>query len=295
MGDLFKLALSIQSPGGNLTVNAKDSVQVSGSGKLGGGTEITSKIEVSSEGTGAAGNLGITADKIELDDQGELKSESQADADGGNISLNLNESLFLRRQSKISTSAGTESAPGDGGNISISTPNGFIVAIPKEDSDITANAFTGSGGNIEINSQGIFGIESRIEQTELSDITASSEFGVQGIINLNAPDNNGIQNSFIELPQNLIDSETLVANSCVVRSNQNNGSFFIVGQGGLPYSPGNSVSSQYSTIEVQPVTDDTQATKPNPPRWKMGDRIVEPSGIYRLTNGRRILSRECRN
>ena len=283
-GGLVQAGTFNTGPGGNLTVNAKDSVQVSGSGILGGGTEITSKIEVSSEGTGAAGNLGITADKIELDDQGELKSESQADADGGNISLNLNESLFLRRQSKISTSAGTESAPGDGGNIDINTPNGFIVAIPDENSDITANAFTGAGGNVDINSQGIFGIESRIEQTELSDITASSEFGVQGIINLNAPDNNGIQNSLIELPQNLIDSETLVANSCVVRSNQNNGSFFIVGQGGLPYSPGNPVSSRYSTVEVQPVTDDTQVTKPNP-RWKMGDRIVEPSGIYRLTNG----------
>ncbi|WP_414623719.1 hypothetical protein [Calothrix sp. CCY 0018] len=202
--------------------------------------------------------------------------------------------MFLRRGSQISTSAGTESAPGDGGNIFVNTPSAFIVAIPKEDSDITANAFTGSGGNIEINSQGIFGIESRTQQTEQSDITASSRLRVQGNINLNAPDNNGIQNSFTELSQNLIDTETLVANSCVVRSNQQNGSFFIVGQGGLPYSPGNPVSSRYSTVEVQPVTDDTQVTKPNP-RWKMGDRIVEPSGIYRLTNGRRILSRECRN
>ncbi|MGB3642661.1 MAG: filamentous hemagglutinin N-terminal domain-containing protein [Rivularia sp. (in: cyanobacteria)] len=294
-GGLVQAGTFNTGPGGNLTVKANDSVEVSGIGIIGRDIPVISRITVSSEGTGTAGNLEVTADKIELDNEGELISESFADADAGDITLNLNESLFLRRGSQISTSAGTELAPGNGGNIFINTPSGFIIAIPKEDSDITANAFTGAGGNVDINSQGIFGIESRIEQTELSDITASSEFGVQGTINLNAPENNGIQNSLTELSQNLIDTETLVANSCVVRSNQQNGSFFIVGQGGLPLSPGNPVSSVYSTVEVQPVTDRTQVTKPNPPRWKMGDRIVEPSGIYRLTNGRRILSRECRN
>ena len=36
--------------------------------------------------------------------------------------------------------------------------DGFIVAVPKEDSDITANAFTENCGNINIITQGIFGI-----------------------------------------------------------------------------------------------------------------------------------------
>ncbi len=27
--------------------------------------------------------------------------------------------------------------------------------------------------------------------------------------------------------------------------------------------------------------------------WKIGDPIVEPTGVYRLANGQRILSREC--
>src|SRR3712207_8808007 len=40
------------------------------------------------------------------------------------------------------------SAGGDGGNININAD--FVVAVPKEDSDITANAFNGRGGNINI-------------------------------------------------------------------------------------------------------------------------------------------------
>ncbi|WP_279239721.1 hypothetical protein [Scytonema sp. UIC 10036] len=34
-------------------------------------------------------------------------------------------------------------------------------AVPEENSDIIANTFQGKGGNIQINSQGIFGLESR--------------------------------------------------------------------------------------------------------------------------------------
>jgi filamentous hemagglutinin family protein len=292
-GGLVQAGTFNTGPGGNLTVNAKNSVEVSGSANnILGEDIVNSTITVSSEGTGVGGNLEVNADRIELSNQGELKSESQANADAGNITLNLNESLFLRRGSQISTSAGTAQAPGNGGNIFINTPSGFIVGVPKENSDITANAFTGAGGNIAINSQGIFGIESRSEQTLQSDITASSELGVPGNINVITPDNNGIQNSLIELAENPIDSETLVASTCVVRSNERNGSFIITGKGGLSYSPGNPVSSVYSAVEVQPVPNNTSSTKPNP-RWKIGQPIVEPSGIYRLANGRRILSREC--
>ncbi|WP_414625225.1 hypothetical protein [Calothrix sp. CCY 0018] len=101
-----------------------------------------------------------------------------------------------------------------------------------------------------------------------------------------------LQNSLIELPQNQIDTETLIANSCVVRSNQRNGTFYIIGSQGFPYRPGDAVPSKYSAIEVQPVPNNTSSTKPRR-RWKMGDPIVEPNGVYRLENGRRILSREC--
>ena len=308
--------------GGTLTVDAKDSVEVSGTGTLGENIPVESTITtqaqaessgqageliiktprllvkdnanvtVSSTGTGTAGNLTVTADRIELDNKGKLIGETRTNADAGNITLNLKESLFLRHQSQISTSAGTAEAPGNGGDIVINAFNGFVVAIPEENSDITANAFTGNGGNVKIESQGIFGIERRDQLTNESDITVTSEFGVPGNINLTNPENEAIQNSLTELPQNLINSETLIASSCVVRGNEINGTFFITGSGGLPYRPGDAVPSAYSTVDVQPVADNTSSTKPTR-RWKKGDPLIEPTGVYRLANGQRILSREC--
>lgn len=311
-----------QGPGSTLTVHATDSVQVIGTGTIGstpvnstlsaqaqaqasgkaGDLNITTpslkvqdgaEVTVSSTGTGTAGNLTVTADRIELDNKGKLIGETRTGANAGNITLNLKKSsLFLRDQSQISTSAGTAEAPGNGGNISINAPNGFVVAIPEENSDITANAFTGNGGNVKIESQGILGIERRNQLTNESDITVSSLFGVAGNINLTNPENDGIQNSLTELPQNRINSETLVASSCVVRGNERNGTFFITGSGGLPYRPGDAVPSAYPTGDVQSLADDTSTTKPTR-RWKIGDPLIEPTGVYRLANGQRILSREC--
>ncbi len=300
-GGLVQARTFNTGPGGNLIVNDADSVEVSGfaTGILGEDI-VNSRLSVNSEGTGTAGNLEINANRIELDNQGKLIGETRAVADGGNIILNLNESLFLRRGSRISTSAGTDDAPGDGGNISINTPNGFIIAVPEENSDITANAFSDAAGRVEINSQGVFGIEARQQEDETtSDITASSQEGPQGVTIINAPDDSTIQEGLVELPQNLIDSEALVANSCVVRSNQTNGTFFITGKSGLQDRPGDAIPSKYSTVKVQPVPNHS-STKPR--RWKIGDkpfghalrdRIVEPTGVYHLENGQRILSREC--
>jgi large exoprotein involved in heme utilization and adhesion len=42
---------------------------------------------------------------------------------------------------------------------------------------------------------------------------------------------------------------------------------------------------------MQNVPKDGESAKPRP--WKIGDLIVEPTGVYRLANGKRVLSREC--
>lgn len=92
----------------------------------------------------------------------------------------------LLRNSRISTTAGNNREGGDGGNITIYS--GFIIAVPEENSDISANAFTGRGGRVDVKAQGIFGIEFRDRPTSLSDITASSQFGVDGVVKINTLD-----------------------------------------------------------------------------------------------------------
>jgi filamentous hemagglutinin family protein len=239
---------------------------------------------VSSRGEGTtAGNIVITANSVRLDN-GQITAQTLS-GNGGNLNFNIAD-LLMRHGSKISTTAGTAQSGGNGGNMKIDSR--YIIAIPEENSDITANAFTGTGGKVEINSQGIFGIESRTKPTEKSDITASSELGVSGVINIKAPDTSSIQNSFTELPP-VIDTNALIANSCISRgTKRQENSFTITGSGALtPNRPGVLVSN-YTTGEVRGVE-----TTSHP--WKKGDPIIEPTGLYRLNNGQLLLSRECSN
>ncbi|MDZ7968376.1 MAG: filamentous hemagglutinin N-terminal domain-containing protein [Nostoc sp. DedSLP03] len=264
-----------QGNAGNVTVAAKNAVYFANAG-------ILTTVEAGTVSNG--GNIEINSPKITLDNQGKLSAES-ASGNGGNINVN-SDLLLLRRGAQISTSAGTAQSGGDGGNININSK--FIVAVPNENSDISANAFSGTGGNIQINSQGIFGIESRPKPTEKSDITASSELGVSGVTNINTPDNSSIQNSLTELPQNAIDTNALIANSCISRgTKRQENSFTITGSGALtPNRPGILVSN-YTTGEVRGV--DITSRRP----WKKGDPIIEPQGLYQLPNGQLILSRSC--
>jgi large exoprotein involved in heme utilization and adhesion len=271
-----------QGNAGNIKINANEFVKISGSidGIFGSGLYVTS-----TNTKGITGDIIITSPKITLDNTGTLNAESTS-GNGGNINL-TSDLLLLRRDAQISTNAGTAQQGGDGGNIDINSKT--IVAIPQEDSDITANAFEGKGGNININTQGIFGIEPASANIPLrNDITASSELGITGNINLNAPDNSSIQNSLSDLQQNPIDTNALIANSCIARSRKRESTFNITGAGGLPQRPGDTAASNYPTGEVQNLADKIQSSE-----WKPGEAIVEPQGVYELPSGQLILSREC--
>ncbi|MDZ8264711.1 S-layer family protein [Nostoc sp. ChiQUE01b] len=287
---------SIDSSGfaGNITVNATDRVTISGSaafkrfvrgfdGKLVEDESANSGLFARSQESKITGNIKVNSPKITLDNQAQLNAGS-ASGNGGNINVN-SDLLLLRHGAQISTNAGTDNLGGDGGNININSR--FIVAVPNENSDISANAYIGTGGKVQINSQGIFGIESRTKPTEKSDITVRSEFGVSGVININAPDTSSIQNSFTGFSPEVIDTNALLANSCISRATERQeNSFTITGSGALRYTPGDVLTSVYTTGDVRSV-------EPTPRPWKKGDPIIEAQGLYRLPNGQLILSRSC--
>lgn len=260
------------APGGNIQVNAR---QLNVSDRA--------QISVNSQGSGVAGDINIDAKRIELRDNAKIIAETTSQ-DGGNIFIDKADLLLLRRGSLVSATVGER---GNGGNVNINSK--FIVAPANEDSNISANAFEGRGGNIQINSQGIFGIESRTQQTDKSDITASSQLGISGETNINADDTSSIQNSFTELSPT-IDTDAIIASSCIARGNKRQeNSFKITGAGALsPNRPGNVFVSNYTTGEVRTVESRNQS-------WKKGDPIIEPQGLYRLNNGELLLSRECTN
>jgi large exoprotein involved in heme utilization and adhesion len=148
---------------------------------------------------------------------------------GGDINLQIADIFFPRNNSNITATAG---GTGNGGNINLSSL--FTISIPSENSDIFANAFFGKGGNINITTQGLFGIEFHPRLTNLSDITASSEFGLQGNVSINTP---GVDPSkgLTNLPINVSDPSRLIAQSCI--ADHRGSEFLITGKGGLPPKP----------------------------------------------------------
>ncbi|MGB7440704.1 MAG: S-layer family protein, partial [Coleofasciculaceae cyanobacterium] len=284
---LAQLNTGAQGNTGTIMINASDSVLLSGvdtglfsntePGTTGDGGNIMianpelveikdgAAISVDSQGSGRGGSVQIMADKLILDNQGAISAET-ASTDGGNISLNLSDFLLLRRNSRISTTAGTAGDGGDGGNIRVNTD--FIVAVDEENSDITANAFLGDGGNINIQATGIFGIEFREQLTSLSDITASSELGISGNVSINDPEVDP-ESGLVELPADLSDSSNQVVTACAAAEGN---SFSITGRGGLPTDPTATIRGQtllsdlrdFATTEGENLAENPLANSPSP-------------------------------
>ena len=249
--------------GGNLVINASQSVEVSGtipgtqlrsivssgseanlavqrllglppipSGNSGGLTINTPRLMVSdggrvgaeNQGTGNAGSTNINARQIFLDRQGSIAA-STASGEGGDISLR-SQLLLMRSNSTITATA---SGTGNGGNITIESP----IIVGLQNSDIVANAVQGRGGNIQIITNGIFGLAYRPALTPLSDITASSQFGLSGTVAITNPEVD-TRSFLVELPQNLVDPSQQISSGC--DPSQGN-TFTVAGRGGLPENP----------------------------------------------------------
>ncbi|MCL1468550.1 filamentous hemagglutinin N-terminal domain-containing protein [Argonema galeatum] len=245
--------------------------------------EITSN----SSGTGAAGDIQITARNLQLGNRSSIAAETELSGRGGNIILQVEELLLLRRDSNITTSAATGEGPGDGGNITINANN--LVGLAN--GDIFANANKGRGGYIQINATGVFGIEPRERQNDTtSDITARSELSpsLNGEVTINTPDVDPSQ-GLVELSVQTVDTENQVAKSCPRR---NSNQFTVTGRGGLPPSPNNYLNSEGVWIDLR-TSQPAQENSPPPTRnseFSRPDRILEAQGWVRTADGKIILT-----
>ncbi len=272
-------SLSFLSPtrgnAGNISIRASESIEVSGeivpgnpsvigasglaffkniSGRGNAGNVTIStpvlnlnnggRVLVQNVGTGNAGTLNIVANSLKLDNGGNLLVTTNA-GEGGNINLQIRDRLLMRHGSSISTTAGGN---GNGGNITLNSP----IIVGLENSDIIANAFQGKGGNINISTQGLFGLKYRDRLTPDSDITASSEFGINGTVDIN---NFGVDpnSGLVELPENVTDPSQKIATGC---SNANGSRFVATGRGGVPQNPLQQVASDvYDGLRLRTWSD----------------------------------------
>ena len=159
--------------------------------------------------------------------------------------------------------------------------------------------FMGNGGNIQIATQGLFGITPRSSRTSLSDITASSQFGVNGVINIR---NLGfdVQNVITPFAANFVSTEQVLASSCLARRNKQQGRFVVTGSGALPLSPFSEVDEYpyLSAMQVKPQGNGktqarshltTPTSDPAPVQWKEGDPVIEAQAIVKTADGRTLL------
>jgi filamentous hemagglutinin family protein len=264
-------------------------------------------------GQGNGGELKINANSINLNNNASISSRSESPFNAGNITLNVTDSLQAT-DSSISTSSSQSSGgnltisagdiklrgnsdittnifsgEGSGGNIAINADS--IIAF--DDSDIFAFAADGQGGNITLDTPAYFGENftlnsltsnpDSLENNSRADINATG--AVSGSVTI--PDVSSIQNSLTELANDSLNTDELVANSCVVPvGDRKEGKFIITGTESLPVRPGDGIPSKFPTGEVRSVPEKQS-------RWQPGDPIVEPQGAYRLANGKLVLSREC--
>ena len=208
-------------------------------------------INVQHPGTGNAGQLQINSDILTLDSRGNIDATT-ASGFGGNVEINVRE-LQLRNGSQINVEA--QGDIGNGGNLNLNAD----IIIAKENSDIIANSVGGNGGNINITTRGIFGTEFRPNLTTQSDITASSQLGVDGTVTLNTPEIDA-SGGLVDLPENTIDASKQVLVSCGASGSR----FTVTGRGGLPADPTQPLRGSVIWRDLQDFTKD-----------EYGPRVVE--------------------
>lgn len=256
--------------------------------------ESKSRVSASSQGSGDAGRVNLMVKGLFSATNSDVTTSAEQ-ASGGSIFIQAGD-IRLFGDSDISTRVG--SGAGTGGDIALTADS--IIAF--DDSDILAFAQDGRGGDITLNTPAFFGENffgviltgvdpDTLDGNDRVDLNATGQ--TSGIITV--PDVSFIQNNLTELPENLVNPENLLANSCIVRTaDQEQGKFIVTGPGGLPKRPGDAPLSSFPTGTVQtPTNSPTSPPSNSDTSWQSGEPIVEPQGVYQLKNGQLVMSREC--
>jgi large exoprotein involved in heme utilization and adhesion len=138
---------------------------------------------------------------------------------------------------------------------------------------------TGNGGNIIIKSDYIFGLNSETKLTPFSDITASSELGIDGTVKIFSPESNAGEEIVIAGRENRsINGRDLVSKKCTVYGEKAS----VVQDLGYGIPP-NPLDSPYT--EGLPTIEETAKSSQTSSQFQQEDSIVEANQIKVLPNG----------
>ena len=194
------------------------------------------------EQEGRAGSIDLDLTESLMLGQAASISVNSAKADGGDILINTDGTVRLAK-SKLTAAAAKDGgsvrmlgsgnmmlidsrmsaeAGQDGGNIEVRSPRSLVL----QRSDLSANAIHGNGGYISIAADGYL-------PSRESLVSASSEFGLEGSVEIDTPETD-VGSGFVILPDGLMSMDANIAERCALRLSGDVSSFFLNGYGGIP-------------------------------------------------------------
>jgi large exoprotein involved in heme utilization and adhesion len=234
---------------GSVSVDATGSVTTSGASASGRPSGLLAE----TRGAGAGGDVSVRASSLTVSDGATISSSSLGSGLAGDVQIELGDSLTLR-----GGSIATQATASDGGNITITAPRlihlvdsristsvesgvgggGNIFIDPQfvvlQNSQVIANAFGGPGGNINI-------IAGQLIADPATAISASSSLGIDGTVNIEAPDTD-VSADLAVLAASFLDAASLMQAGCgAARAGLS--SLVEVGRGGLPSAPDDYLAS----------------------------------------------------
>jgi filamentous hemagglutinin family protein len=239
-----------QAGGGDITISADNL-------SLGPGSIVSAQ----SAGPGDAGSILLTSGNTIVLNGGAITTTA-AQASGGDITLTAS---YMTRLINSQITSSVQGGPAtSGGNITLDPQ--FVIL---QNSQILAQAFQGTGGNISIVA-GVLLVDPN------SVIDASSQLGVSGSVNLQAPIQN-LSGALVPLRQPLI-QVAMSGDRCAASPTGQLSSFVQAGRDGVPPEPGSFLSSPLAL-------EDLEARPPKPgqgavrPPARLGQRLEPAAGF----------------
>jgi filamentous hemagglutinin family protein len=275
--------------GGNIVVNA-NTVTIQNGGTLSATTSGTAH-------TATGGSITVTAtDHVTMTSDASITANSTGPANAGNISIDAGQQFDMRDSSvtakaklasggiidiqatdrirvvnsEISSSVqgGTSTA---GGNITID-PNVVVL----QNSEVTARAVQGAGGNITITTPLFLADSSSL-------VSASSQFGLNGTVTIQSPTSN-LSESLGTLPSEPNQAHRLLTQRCAALVNNGQASSFVVaGREQLPSDPGGWLSSPLALVSLGESLDADNAVASIPTVMAIAAQDTGTVSLRRLT------------
>ncbi|MDX2215380.1 MAG: filamentous hemagglutinin N-terminal domain-containing protein [Oculatellaceae cyanobacterium bins.114] len=258
-----------------------------------------------------AGDVTVLSNILRLQNNGRVVART-GQGNGGNVIVGTNNGVLLMSgASRISTTAGTQRRPGNGGDITINLGEGFAIAGSLGNNDISSDAFNGAGGVVRVNAQGIISFVNRsrediqrllgedafdqidpTSQLQTNDITAisQSDASLNGVVEINATDFD--TRAIANLPVALPDASQLIARNCPSEGGQELGEFVVTGRGGLPANPNEILGSEDVLTDWVDPTDEAAPHHPSEsgePQSNLHTPIVEAQQWMMNSNGDVVL------